>query len=223
MSNHIRQLNCNRCGNTSCQCGKKIKPKGTNMSTGECNNGCPQPSSHGHGQMVDHVCVEIICDAPMMGPDGQYQMIHASLHDPVRMYMHPQEAEQWFASGKARHCGAGEIPECQKGDPGPPGPRGLAGQAGQHGQAGRDGSAGQPGPMGQPGKNGVPGQNGMPGDNGESAEIYADVINDNLLIITTVNPGDSSPKDTKIYLPTCDDLFKKICGCFEEVFDNCPC
>lgn len=234
MSKHIMKTNCGACGHSTCQCNAKKfqNDYGTHMvSNTKCGYGsepvepapCPRPGHHGHGQTHDACCVEFICDTPVINPvTGQYQMIQASLLEPVRLWMPREEAQRWFQSGKARECGAGETPECQKGDPGPPGPRGVAGQPGNAGRDGQNGNPGQQGAAGPAGMNGVPGQNGIPGNDGQSAAVFSDYVN-GMLIISTINPGEE-PKDTKITIPTCADIFAKMCDCFDEVFaPDCPC
>ena len=242
----IQKMNCGKCNQQYCQCQnkkfqndygahQKMVTK-TRCGTPDCPPGQetmnamrsmdhmkPMRNMHGHGQTMDSCCVQFICDTPIMNPStGQYQMIKASLLEPVNMWMPHDEAAKWFATGKARECGAGEVPECQKGDPGSPGPRGIGGQPGQNGA---NGQAGPQGPMGQPGQNGtngLPGQAGVPGGDGQSALVHAEYINPSLLIITTVNPGEE-PKDLKINVPTCASVFEKMCECWDQVFaPACP-
>lgn len=232
--NNIMKINCNQCGRSQCACHAKqhqndygAHQAAANQCGYPCGNTDPKPKPnhghHGHGQTYDSCCVEFICDTPIINPaTGSYQMISASLHEPVRMFLPREEADRWLQSGKARECGAGEVPECQKGDPGPPGPRGIAGQPGSAGRDGQNGNPGQQGSSGPAGQNGLPGQNGIPGNDGQSAAVFSDYVN-GMLIISTVNPGEE-PKDLKINIPTCPQIFDKMCDCFDDVFaPDCPC
>lgn len=238
----ITPMSCGQCGHTQCQChakrfqndygaNQKLMTRET-CGTPACPPSMPQHHHGHHGHHHGHhaaptVCVEFICDATIVNPaTGQPITIKASLIDPVRIHYPPEEAERWFATGMARQCGAGNSVNCEKGDPGRPGPRGAPGQNGVMGQPGAGGIPGSNGTQGPAGMNGANGQSGTPGENGQSARLFIENIGCSKLVITAQNPNEE-PQETIIDVPTCGDVFRKMCECWDDVMYadsiNCPC
>ncbi|OED44917.1 hypothetical protein ACH42_06325 [Endozoicomonas sp. (ex Bugula neritina AB1)] len=190
--------------NTGCGCpGSEPKPP--------CGNGVPASGSS--------VCVEFICNTTFQSPiTGQFELIEANLNSPVRMWLSEEKAMEYRAAGKARYCGEGETPDCQKGDPGAPGapgPRGIPGTTGSPGQAGTPGSPGSAGAPGQPGTNGI---NGLPGGVGQPGQNASIIVNDSnplYTLLTIQNPGETA---CDAYLPTVAGIMQSLCDNFESVF-----
>lgn len=224
---------CSGCGFSACRCSRKKYDAGTNGTHNPqgCNDGCsstsPEPSEPNYPSPGATMCVEFVSNQMWQNPvTGESQMIMASLTEPVQMHMSVEQAEFYIMKGCARRCGAGEVPDCQKGDPGSPGMpgmRGPKGDPGQSGQAGQPGQAGPAGMSGSPGTNGQPGQNGSPGQPGEAACISAQQSPDGTQTVFTIkNPGEM-PKDIVIRSVSVTQIFNAMCDCWDEVFDPCYC
>lgn len=195
------------------------------------NHGCPSsdpkpqtPNCHGE---TPTTCVEFVSNQMWVNPvTNQSQMIMASLTEPVQMQMSFDQAEYYMAKGYARRCGQGEVPECQKGDPGSPGQPGMRGSKGDPGSAGQAGQPGMPGTAGksgQPGTNGQPGQNGCPGEPGEAATIAVQQSEDGTMTILTISNPHEVPRDVVIKSVSVGQVFEAMCACWDEVFGNCGC
>lgn len=223
---------CSGCGYSACKCSRKKYDAGTNgtHNPAGCNNDSyTPPKPHCPDSNTPTTCVEFVSNQMWTNPvTNESSMIMASLTEPVQMHMALELAEFYIAKGSARRCGAGEVPECQKGDPGSPGMPGIRGPKGDCGPAGQAGQPGQAGPAGTSGTNGTngqPGQNGSPGQPGEPACITVQQNDAGTMTIFTVkNPGEQ-PKDYVINTPTLSSIFEAMCDCFDEVFyeDECPC
>lgn len=237
---------CAGCGFSACQCAKRKRYDAGASSPNPqgCQDGCDNshstPDQHhhhggGHHGHHDHgapatptTCLEFVSNQMWTNPvTNESQMIFASLTDPVKLHMPLEQAEYYLAKGCARRCGAGEVPNCEKGDPGSPGINGMRGPKGDTGPAGQSGQPGQPGSNGgpgNPGTNGMPGAAGPAGQPGRSAMITKQQSPDGTMTVLTIKNPDTPPVDCVIRSTSASQIFNMMCTCWDEVFsDDCPC